>query len=419
MVPIALYVKQEHDLREGLRRGLKMTKGRTAEFQPEDEAMAYVGAELAGIARLSHMDHLLPEGLIAQALELPRWPSEDTQRRFLKRASEGTLKGVEEIVQGIIEEEVKGGEGTIWVGGDITGIPSRGHKREGARMGYCGGKKRLCFQVPQVCVQGLPWWSDLRLGNDGCRDVFDKNLEVGKKFARKYPRRRVCVRQDAGASSKERINDLVKASGKWKNLEWVMAIPRGHVSEAWWKEHVGNQKKGWVNLNQSAWGKYLGRQRMKGVCEDVTLVAVREMKWRQRKDRRKTAPRFTVSGEVGREYLIGTSVEPEKKKARALFRLYHTRQVEELSFKDGKQSLPLTKLPSRDFEANRLHVKMVALAQTVGQVFLRQIRTRREVAGEEMRDQTSGRLIGTLREEVVRAGGKNPGESFVGVGSPL
>lgn len=79
-----------------------MTKGRNAVYSPLNEAMAYLGCQVTGILRLNHMDRLLPEQAVAEALSLPQWMSENAQQRFLKRATEETLTGVDGIAQRLI-----------------------------------------------------------------------------------------------------------------------------------------------------------------------------------------------------------------------------------------------------------------------------------------------------------------------------
>src|SRR2546426_592856 len=55
--------------------------------------------------------------------------------------------------------------------------------------------------------------------------------------------------------------------------------------------------------------------------------------------------------------------------SRKVFKRYHQRQREQFSFKDGKQSLATAKMPTSKLEANRMHVKIVALAQSMLQLF--------------------------------------------------
>lgn len=408
-LPLFEYADKGLELPERLSPALKMRKGKTSVFTPVDEAMAYLGAQLLGIWRLSGMDRLLPEGLLVRALELPRWPSEDTERRFLRRATERTLVGVDRTIQDVIlaEEVEKRTEGWLWVGADITAIESRARRREGAAPGYCNGRKRVCFQVPRVCVQGLPWWTDLRPGRDACEDVFDVGLEAARRFARENPSRRAGFRVDGGFASKEHLRRLQAVRERHGNFHYFLAIPRHNISPTWWEEVVGSTRSGWRRMNQTTWVKDVGMSRpWADETGAVHLVAVR--RYGQRRTRRGCGPwRWVATDRIDKEYLIATSARPHTKVGRTIFRWYHTRQGEELSFKDGKQSLPLKKLPSRKLLPNRLHVKMVSLAQVKAQLFARHFIHPDRPAPPNGGERTSGLLTRTLREKVFEAGGKN------------
>lgn len=420
-LPLFAYAGQRLELPERLGPALKMRKGKTAVFTPVDEAMAYLGSQLLGIWRLSGMDRLLPEGLLVRALELPRWPSEDTERRFLRRATESTLVGVDRTIQDLIrvEEVQKQTEGWLWVGADITAIESRARQREGARPGYCNGRKRVCFQLPRVCVQGLPWWTDLRPGNDACEEVFDEGLETAERFARENPSRRVGYRVDGGFASKERLRRLQAVRERHGNFHYFLVIPKHNVSPAWWEEAVGSTRSDWRRMNQTTWVKDVGMSRpWAEETGSVHVVAVR--RYQQRRTRKGRGPwRWVVTDRVDKEYLIATSARPRAKVGRTIFQWYHTRQGEELSFKDAKQSLPLKRLPARKLLPNRLHVKMVSLAQVKAQLFARHFIYPDRAGPSNGAERTSGFLTRTLREKVFEAGGKNGGAGRDMVAPPI
>lgn len=225
MVPVVEYADQRLKLRDRLPGVLAMKKGKTSVYSPLDEAMAYVGSQLAGIVRLNHMDRLLPEGALATALGLPQWMSENTQQRFLRRATEETLDGVDQLMQKlVVEERLEWSVGPIEVDGDVTAIPQRARKREGVEPGYCGGKARPCYQQPRVTVQGLVWWTDLRRGRDAGPDVPGRTLETGSKLAGKYPKREIFCRWDGQWASRGHLGEAQEASRKHPRLRYLVAI---------------------------------------------------------------------------------------------------------------------------------------------------------------------------------------------------
>jgi hypothetical protein len=83
---------------------------------------------------------------------------------------------------------------------------------------------------------------------------------------------------------------------------------------------------------------------------------------------------------------------------RTVFDRYHQRQREEFSFKDGKQSLSTAKMPTMKLQANRMHVKLVGLAQVIFQLFAWKFLPHPGSYGPECK---------TIREKVIVVGGKN------------
>jgi hypothetical protein len=394
MVPLVEYARQGLKLEDRLQRGLHMTKGRNAVYSPLNEAMAYLGCQVTGILRLNHIDRLLPESAVAQALSLPQWMSENTQQRFLKRATEETLAGIDGIAQRlIVDEELQEGQsGPIEVDGDVTGIPQRARKREGVKPGYCEGRARPCYQQPRVTVNGLSWWTDLRPGNDACMDLPERTLKTGSKLAREYPKREIFCRLDGYWASRATLRMYQEAAREQANLEFLLPIHSNYMKARPWEDLVAAGQSPWKRVNSTTRIKELGPVRPWGDdTEPVRAVAV----WREEKRRGKRGRTVT---KVLR-YLIVVSVERKRLGTLAVFRRYHQRQREEFSFKDGKQSLSTAKMPTMKLMANRMHVKMVALAQVMMRLFARKFVPHPGPYGPTCK---------TIREKVVAVGGKNP-----------
>jgi hypothetical protein len=86
---------------------------------------------------------------------------------------------------------------------------------------------------------------------------------------------------------------------------------------------------------------------------------------------------------------------------RSVFKRYHNRQQEEFSFKDGKQSLATAKMPAQKLQANRMHVKMVGLAQVMLRLYAWNFHPGQESYGATCK---------TIREKVIAVGGGNRAE---------
>lgn len=396
MVPIVEYADQMLKLRQRLPRVLSMKKGRNAVYKPEDEAMAYVGCQIAGIVRLNHIDRLLPEGVVAEALGLPRWMSENTQQRFLKRATEETLEGVDRLTQKLVQEEhLAETVGVIEVDGDGTSVPQRGRKREGVESGYCGGRARPCYQQPRVTVNGLVWWTDLRRGKDACLDLPERTLKTGSKLAQKHRKREVFCRLDGYWASKANLREAQETARENPNLIYLMAIHAADMKAGRWEELVARGKGPWKRVNSTTeireleWIRPWGRD-----SERIRAVAVRRQERipKRRRSRRKATRKYDL------RYLIATNASRPRLGTRRAFDRYHQRQREEFSFKDGKQSLATAKMPTMKLQANRMHVKMVGLAQVMMQLFARRFLPHPGSYGPTCK---------TIREKVIAVGGEN------------
>lgn len=396
VVPMVEYGERVLKMGQRLTSILKMKKGRTAVYRPVDEAMAYIGTQLMGILRLNHIDQLLPEAGVARIFGLPQWPSENTEQRFLKRAGEPTLEGLDRIMQKQIwEQEVQRVPGPIEIDGDVTGVPQRGRKREGVLSGYCGGRARPCYQQPRVTLNGLVWWTDLRPGNDGCSDVFERTFGVAMQTAGKFVRRPVIMRVDAYYASKANLRLALSSAQEQSNLKFFLAINAHDMAQTRWDELTRSGRGPWTRVNSTTEIRELGLVRPWGEeTGSVRAVAVRR---EERGPGRKT--RGTKSETAwDLRYLIVTSVPRKGLGARKVFKRYHQRQREEFSFKDGKQSLSTAKMPTQKLMANRAHVKMVALAQNLMQMFARRFLPHKGRYGPTCK---------TIREKVIVVGGKN------------
>jgi len=399
MVPIAKYGEQRLKLRERFPGALGMKKGRNAVYTPQDEAMAYLGCQLAGIVRLNHIDRLLPEAVVAEALGIPQWMSENTEQRFLKRATEETLEGVDGLTRTLVDEErLWWSAGPIEVDGDVTAVPQRGRKREGVESGYCGGRGRPCYQQPRVTVNGLVWWTDLRRGKDACVDLPARTVETASTLAQKYPTREVFSRLDGYWASKANLREAQEAAQKNPNLMYLLVIHACDMKEGRWEELVAQGKGPWKRVNSTTeireleWIKPWGDE-----PEAVRAVAVRRKEALPKGKEKRTAekPKWNL------RYLIVTPAKRTRLGTRKVFDRYHQRQREEFSFKDGKQSLSTAKMPTMKLLANRMHVKMVGLAQVIFQLFAWKFLPHPGPYGPECK---------TIREKVILVGGKNRDE---------
>lgn len=404
LLPMLRYCDDEFELRERLEESLSMTKGRTAQYQPEDEAMAVLGRLLVGITRREHVDEMLPEMLVAEAMGIPKWPSGDTERRFLTRATETTLQGVDGILEDLaIQKGLAYGPYTVHVAADLSGLRSQARKREGVEPGYMGGVVKPGYQMMRVLVQGLPAWDDLRAGNDGCQDLSDHALRICGKVRQKLPQAQIHLGLDSGFGHGAHLGKVQAHHQRDRKFHYYIGGAAQYAPKRWWKEVVlaAGDTRRWDRVSKTTEILDLGWQRPwsgEAGIERVRVVATRRKEWgRARKNEKKDQDKNEYQYRV-----IYTDVSPEAVTARWVFSQYHERQRVETDIKDGKQSFRIKELPVRELLGNRLYVKMVAIAQGLMRLYLGEFEA---YPGPDV----WGPLSKTIRQRLFRASGKKSG----------
>ena len=403
-LPVVQYMGEELELRKRFRRGLHMEKGRNAVFQPQDEAMAVLGRLMLGVTRREHLDKLLPEQLIADTLEIRRWPSGDTERRFYQRFDEEGLAGLDKMMEHhVLTEVVKEGEGPFHVDIDVTGLSSQAEKREGVRSGYMGGPIKPGYQNPRVSVDGVTAWTDLRAGDDGCTDLFDVGLKKARLMRRIRAGRPLFYTADSKFGTRANIEKAQRLARQDKGFGFFVGGSRQYCQRKWWDKTVAIAKGMWQAVSKTTQIKELGEQRPWGPKgPKVRVVAVRKEDWavkHARKKSRKGQSEAKKRGKVYRHQAIFAGASRKQMTARGVFAEYHEGQRREFDIKDGKQSYEIRKLPVRELQGNRAYIKMASIAQGIVGLYQRQF----------LDNCRWGRTGKTVREVMFKIGGKNRG----------
>jgi hypothetical protein len=384
-------------------------KGKTAEYDRVDECMAVLGPLMVGITRREQVTHLLPEMLLARALGIPKWPTGDTERRFLVAANEQTLRAADEVLQENILQEVLAHEPvTVRVHGDLSGLSSRARKREGVRPGYMGGPIKPGYRPMRIEVEGLPVQVELRPGNDACTDLPDRILERARKVRQRLPRSEIRVGIDSASGKAHVIAQLQKHQHERpgdRKLQFYIGGASQHA-RGWWSQAVSPLSKikpGWKRVSVTTEIRELGWQRPWGERKaSARVVAVRRKEWSRSKRKKRTH----------RVQVIYTGSSPQAESARGVFVEYHERQRVENGIKNAKQSFPVRGLPVREPIGNRINVRMVALGE---QVVILYKRTFEEYAGADR----WGPMAKTIRRSLFEAPEKKTGRHDDPVGTAL
>ena len=363
LLPMLHYSEEEFELRDRFEECLDMRKGRTAVYQPEDEAMAVIGRLMAGISRREHLDELVPEMLLAEALGIPKWPSGDTERRFLVRANETTVRGVDGILRDLaIDQGLDYKPYTVHVAGDLSGLRSQARQREGVKVGYMGGPIKPGYQTMRVSVNGMPAWTDLRAGNDGCVDLPDRSLEICRQVRRKLPKSRIHLGLDSGFGNSRQLCKVQAMCQTDRQLHYFVGGSSQYAPQ-WWEQIVlpACKNRRWDRISKTTEILELGWQKPWGNETDrMRVVATRRKEWGKGRKRK-----YQIR-------VIYTDVSEQDRTARWVFGEYHERQRVEADIKDGKQSFRLKDLPVKELIGNRLYVKMTAIAQGMTRLYVRE-----------------------------------------------
>lgn len=196
-------------------------------------------------------------------------------------------------------------------------------------------------------------------------------------------------------ASRANLRSSQEASLEKPHLIFLTAIHDSSMKKGRWEELAAQGVGRWTKVNSTTEIRELGEIRPWGEeTAPVRAVAVRR---KERHPKQKTVhAREKPSWDL--RYLIVTSAPRSRLGTRSVFDKYHQRQREEFSFKDGKQSLSTAKMPSMKLSANRMHVKMVGLAQVMLQLFAWRFLPH---------PGTYGPTCKTIREKVIAVGGGN------------
>ena len=187
-----------------------------SEFDPLDLTLLLLFLLIAGVQRISKADKLEYDGFFCSLLGLEQWPDESTLRRFLQRLSPQAIRQVAGLHDQLRKELFAAAtpRSTLSFHLDSIVLTLYG-KQQGARRGYNPKAKGRRSYHPLLCFEahGQEFWhASLRPGdaasNTGARHFVRRCLEKVPSF---IARSRVRFLADAGFFSGGLIEDLTQA----------------------------------------------------------------------------------------------------------------------------------------------------------------------------------------------------------------
>jgi hypothetical protein len=400
LIPFGAWIKDSIKLKERIETTVSLKKGPKSQFSVPDVITGLVVAAQAGVVHGSHLDKLVPEVKLAESIGLPHFFGATTASDLLKQAQPRHVKETQRVVRAIgwpslADED----DQPIEVAVDTTGHPSDARQREGVKVGYCNGKREPCLKSGRVVVNGLPVFVDAYPGNENPHQPFEVGLAVARLLCRRYPRRPVHLSADSASASESHLNQLHRLAKRSPNFRYSLCIslldPHQRPTETVQLART-KPKKQWKRINATTSVLDVGWRKVYWCSQQRTRqIVVRRLEEKTRRGRRgrvkiETVPRF---------YLIATNYSRGERKARQVFRGYHRRTMVESSIKDGKQSFDQVPLPHQKFQANRLSLLVLTLAQLLGRLYQRRLLPAADPAA-------TGPLIATLRSDLWSVPGR-------------
>jgi len=413
LFPFAAWLEDSIKLKERIARTLSLSKGANSTFRAPDVVAGLVLALEAGVVHYHHLNKLVPEVALAQAIGLPHFFGPTTATDLVKAAQPRHLQQMGRLLRAIglaaladdPDERID-----IWV--DTTGHPSDSRQGEQVAVGYCNGRREPCLKSGRVVVNGRPVCAPVYPGNINPDEPFRKGLALARQLCRRYPERIIHLGADTGFASEAHMRYLHRWGRLYDNFRFTLTVHVSHPNSfpfqtVQWAKRQDPRR--WKLVNTHSRVLEAGRRPLYSTSRERTRILVVESKNPAppppapppRKRRRKKKLKKPRPAE--RYYLIATNYTQRQHKGKALFRRHHQRPVVEFSIKDGKQSYHIQHLPHRKFLANAMFLLIVTLAQLLGILYNQRV----------LPPAAAGSLVATVRADVWHLPGRRIGPRHI------
>jgi hypothetical protein len=410
LFPFATWLQHTIKLEPRVAARVSLSKGTKSVFSVAKVVTGLVVAFQAGIRHYLHLNKLVGEVKLAQALGLPYFFGPTTASDLVKQAQRRHVLEMGRLLRAIgLAALAQETDRDIDIVVDTTGHPSDSRKREQVAVGYCNGKKEPCLKSGRVVVNGRPVFVQVYPGNENPDEPFDKGLALARRLCRRFPDRIVHLGMDTGFASQAHEQDLQQLASAYANFRYSMTVHVSHPNSNPYKTVAEAKAKAahrWKRVNTRSRVVEMGRQWLYSDSTERTRVVVVESKnptspppapKKAAKTRRRQKKRKNKKVRPPeRHYLIATNYRQHELKAKALFTRHHQRPVVEFSIKDGKQSYRIQHLPHEKYWANCMFLNLVTLAQLSGILYNQLV----------LPDAVAGSLVATIREDVWRLPGQ-------------
>lgn len=165
LFPFATWLEHTIKLEQRVVETVSLTKGVNSVFTVAKVITGLVMAFQAGVRHYLHVNKLVGEVQLAQAIGLPHFFGPTTATDLIKRAQRRHVLEMGRLLRAIgLAPLAQETERDIDIVVDTTGHPSDSRRREQVAVGYCNGKKEPCLKSGRVVVNGRPVFAQVYPG---------------------------------------------------------------------------------------------------------------------------------------------------------------------------------------------------------------------------------------------------------------
>ena len=328
------------------------------DFDPLDLTLLLVFLLIAGVQRIHRADKLQYDGFFCGLLGLDHWPNESTLRRFLKRLLPDAIRQLAQWHDQLRQDlfGLPTARTTLTFHLDSIVLTLYG-KQQGARLGYNPKAKGRVSYHPILCFEkhGQEFWhGSLRPGdagsNTGARHFVRRCLE---KVPSSIAKSRIRFLADAGFFSGALIDDLDKAGCGFT------IVCRSYEAYQQLAEKAGFKELKW------GWGYAEFRHRPQRWSKEHRFITIR----RPLPVDPEQAQQLTLFKDSKYSYSVLVSnlgLSPWR-----TWIDYAGRANIEKSFRELRNELALSKIPSHEWKANVAFLQLLLLAYNLVHWFKR------------------------------------------------
>ena len=324
-------------------------------YHPVDLILAIIYALIAGIPRLSRTKILQGNGAFQRIVGLNSFPYATSLRRFLKSVNEGVIQNLNKVHDQIRLKMfyLPRPPTSLIFDFDSTVLTIYGKAIEKAEVGFNPKRKGARSYHPLLCFEYKTkdfWHGILRPGNvytsSGGKDFLKRCFEKVPPYV--Y---RIRVRADSGFFDKEFIEPLDEKKIGYAIVARMTSAIKGKIEGLRYRKFSGTWSV--TEFQYTPW-KWKGPHRFVVIRRPIKEKETEQLTLFQLK-------RYAYS-----VFVTNLSLKPE-----SVWRFYRNRASIDRTIKELKENYALSKIPTKNFQANHMFFNLLLFAYNIVNWFRR------------------------------------------------